>query len=594
MENESRDLSSLLNSGNVIVGILVLVLGLGIFNLQVLKGDHFKLLAENNYIVAAPIRAPRGDIIDREGTLLAGSRQAFSICGIPRTLLKRPDEMLLLARIIGIDVEFLKSRLQPQAYSYRPTPILRDVDFSLVSKVEEMFSQLPDVLVLSEPVRYYPFGPYYCHAIGFVGEATREDVSRPGWGYKPGDLVGKVGLEYAYEGHLRGKDGVRYIKFTPRGGSGPVDLEGRMGEMPRSGSTLVVTLDRRLQTLAADCLMGKRGAVIAIDPRDGGVLALVSSPSFDPNLISISVVEDYWQKLTESPDKPLINRAIQSSYPPGSTFKIVTASIALEEGKLTRNTHFQPCSGSYRFGNRAYRCWRSEGHGSLDLLEALGASCDIYFYQVGERLSPLLLNNYARRWHIPEKTGIDVYGESKGFVPSPEYYDKVYGKRGWGKGVMLNLAIGQGEILTTPIELACFVCGVANRGWYFTPHCVDSIIDARGVKKVGGERVDLLMSASTIETIRQGMRLAVESPIGTGKAARINGIESAGKTGTAQNPHGADHAWYVGFAPYDNPEIVVCIVVENGGSGGAVAAPIARRLFERYFGLDQAEEVALE
>ncbi len=594
MEQRRSDLPSLVKSGNLFVSALILVLGVGLFNLQIVKVERFKTLAENNYIVAAPVRAPRGNIIDKEGNIIAGSRQAFSICGIPRTLLKRPDEMMLLAKVIGVDIELVKSRLQPQAYSYRPTPILRDVDFSLVSKVEEMFSKMPDVLVVSEPVRYYPFGPYYSHVVGYVGEATKEDLSRPGWGYKPGDFVGKTGIEYAYEEHLRGKDGVRYIKFTPRGGSGPVDLEDRMGEMPRSGSTLVVTLDRRLQTLAADCLIGKKGTVVAIDPRDGSVLALVSSPDFDPNLISISVDEEYWRQLTESMDKPLINRAIHASYPPGSTFKIVTASIALEENKITRSTHLQPCYGSYQFGNRAFKCWKSEGHGSLDLLSAMMVSCDVYFYQVGERLNPMLLNAYAQKWHIAERTGIDLYGESKGFIPSPDYYDKVYGKGRWGKGLMLNLAIGQGEILTTPLEMACFVCGVANRGWYFTPHCVDSIIDASGIKKVMGERIELPIRPAILETIRESMRLVVEGPAGTGRLARIDGIESAGKTGTAQNPHGESHAWFVGFAPYDNPEIVVCVLVENGGSGGAVAAPIAKRLIEKHFGLDRNQEVALD
>ncbi|MGQ9603734.1 MAG: penicillin-binding protein 2 [bacterium] len=594
MDQRDGDFSSLLKSANLIVGALIVILGVGLFDLQILKFERFKALAENNYIVAAPVRAPRGDIIDREGNLIATSRQAFSICGIPCSLLRHSDEMLLLAEIIGTDIEFVKSKLQPQAYSYRPTPIARDVDFSLVSKIEEMFSKLPDVLVISEPVRYYPFGAYYSHVIGYVGEATKEDLSRPGWGYKQGDLVGKIGLEYSYEGHLRGRDGVRYIKFTPKGGSGPVDFEDRMGKMPRRGSTLVITLDRRLQTLATDCLMGQRGAVVAIDPRDGSVLALVSSPNFDPNLVSVSVVEEYWKQLITASDKPLLNRAINASYPPGSTFKIVTASIALEEGKITRHTHFQPCYGSYRFGKRTFKCWKPEGHGSMDLPGAMMVSCDVYFYQVGERLTPTLFDSYGQKWRIAEKTGIDLYGEIKGFVPSPDYYDRVYGKGKWATGLMLNLAIGQGEILTTPIELACFVCGIANRGWYFTPHCVDSIIDASGIKKVMGERIYLPMRPTTIENLRESMRLVVEGPAGTGRLARVEGIESAGKTGTAQNPHGEDHAWYVGFAPYDDPEIVICVFVENGGSGGAVAAPIAKRLIEKYLGLGMDQEVALE
>jgi penicillin-binding protein 2 len=574
------------------IAILIL-LGIFLFRLQIVKGDHYSQLSENNYIVEASITAPRGLITDRNGNVIAGRRQSFSICAIPRSILRNQDEILTLGKVLDVDVDFIREKLEKTASSYRPTAIVRDVDFATLSGVEEMFTDLPDVIVISEPVRFYPRGEYFGHMVGYVGEVTPDEIAANRGRYAPGDFIGKAGIEKAYEGYLRGRDGQKFVKFTPHGGASPVDLEDLPVRSPRPGMTVVLSADDDLQRLARDLLAGRRGCVIAADTRTGGILALVSSPAFDPNLFATGISSEDWDTIIKAEGKPLLNRAIQSSYPPGSTYKIITSAAALEEGKVSRNTRFRSCGGAYRFGNRVFSCWKKEGHGVKNLMDAIGVSCDVYFYQLGERLDLDRLSARSKGWFLDRRTGIDLPGEVTGLIPDPSYYDKTYGVRQWTKGVMLNLAIGQGELLLTPVELICFICGVANGGTYLTPHCVDRIESDVRSESVIGEAVDLAISQSTMEVLRKSMLKVVEGSDGTGRAARVPGIEVAGKTGTAQNPHGDDHASFVCFAPYEDPEIVIMVLVENGGHGGAVAAPIAGQLLAHYFGVSPADEVAL-
>jgi penicillin-binding protein 2 len=571
--------------------VVFAVLGVALFRLQIVKGDHYAELAENNYIVQASIRAPRGLVLDRNGTVVAGSRQSFSICAIPRSFLRNTDEVRTLARIVGLDEEHVRSTLEPTSRSYRPTAVIRDVDFTTLSTVEEMFADLPDVIVMSEPVRFYPGGAHFSHMVGYVGEVTREELAAGRGRYGRGDFIGKAGLEKVYEPYLKGRDGERFLKFSPYGGASPIDVEGLPPKAPRPGMTLILNADDGLQSLAYDLLEGRRGSVVAVDPRTGGVLILVSSPGFDPNLFATGISGADWEAIITAEDKPLLTRPISSSYPPGSVYKIMTAAAALEAGRVSEHTRFRPCSGSYRFGNRVFSCWKAEGHGSRDLIGAITVSCDVYFYQLGERLGLDRFSGYSKGWYLDARTGIDLPGEATGLVPDVAYYNRVYGERGWSRGVMLNLAIGQGEMLLTPIEVLCFVSGLANGGEYITPRCVARIESEDRVEAVRGTTVELPMAPSTLTVLREAMLSVVEGPEGTGRAARVPGILVAGKTGTAQNPHGEDHASFVCFAPYEDPEIALFVMVENGGHGGSVAGPIAGKILARYFGMDEGVEV---
>jgi penicillin-binding protein 2 len=571
--------------------VIFLILGIALFRLQIAKGDRYRELAENNYIVQASITAPRGLIVDRNGTVIASSRQAFSICAIPRSFLRNREEIQTLGQIVGLDEDYIRSRLEATSSSYRPTAVIRDADFATLSRVEEMFADLPDVIVLSEPVRSYPGGIHFSHMLGYVGEVTQEELAAGRGRYGRGDFIGKTGIEKVYEEYLRGRDGERFLKFSPYGGASPVDVDGMSAKTPRQGMTVVLNADDGLQRLAYELFEDRPGAVVAVDPRTGGVLALVSSPGFDPNLFATGISAADWDEIIKADGKPLLTRPVRSAYPPGSVFKIVTSAAALEGGIAGRHTRYRPCGGAYRFGNRVFRCWKEEGHGTRDLPGAIMVSCDVYFYQLGERLGLDRLSGYTKGWYLDAETGIDLPGEVAGLVPDAAYYNRVYGERGWTRGIMLNLAIGQGELLLTPVEVACFISGLANGGTYITPRCVARVESGDRVESIGGKPVELPMTPSTLGTVKEGMLAVVEGPQGTGRAARVPGIQVAGKTGTAQNPHGDDHASFVCFAPYEDPEIVIFVLVENGGHGGAVAAPIAGELLAYYFGVSEPDEV---
>jgi penicillin-binding protein 2 len=570
----------------VTIGVFIVLAG-RLFSLQIVRGSHYVDLARRNYVVQVALKAPRGDIVDRNGEVIAGSRQSFSICGIPRLLTRDKDEIVALGRILGLDPSEIVLRLSATSASFRPTAVARDVDFATVSRIEEDFADLPDVMVVAEPVRFYPDGPAFAHLVGYIGEVTQDEITASAGSYAVGDLVGRAGLEKTYDSYLGGKDGVKFMKFSVTGGTSPEDVADLPQRSPVRGWKATLYADAGLQRLAETLLAGERGSVIALDVRTGGVLVLASAPAYDPSLFVSGISASDWKALVGSDDKPLLNRAIQSSYPPGSTYKIVTAAAALEGGVVSESSHMGACAGTYRYGNRVFACWNRAGHGSLDLIDAIKVSCDIYFYQLGERVGIDQFYSCSQKWRLNELTGVDLPGEIRGLVPSRAYYDARDGKGKWSKGLMLNLAIGQGEMLVTPMEMVTFVSGIAGWGRYCPPVCLASLESDQGTMVPETKEVTLPVSHSTLDVVRRAMLAVCESPGGTGSGARIEGIDVAGKTGTAQNPHGDDHAWFVCFAPYDDPEIAVCVMLENAGHGGAVGAPIARRLMEHYFHLDQ-------
>lgn len=578
---------------SLIAAGLIGILTVALFRLQVVEYSRYRRLAENNYVVQAPIKAPRGEIIDRNGFIVAGSRQSFSICGVPRSLLANDNEVSVLARILGIEKDFIRERLEPTALSYRPTAIVRDADFETLSLIEELYVDLPDVMVVSEPVRSYPRGPHFNHILGYVGEVTQAEITSLSGEYHAGDFIGKAGVEKYYENYLRGADGMRYVEFSPGQGTRPIEVTYLPADNPKPGMRLLLYADDGLQLLAHSLLKNRKGCILAMDVRTGGILAMASSPTFDPNLFATGISLDDWNQIIGSPGKPLINRAIQSRYPPGSAYKLVTAAAALERGLVTRRTRFKPCTGSYRFGDRVFRCWKKEGHGSVDLVGAIEVSCDVYFYQLGERLGLDNFSAASNLWQLGEKTGIDLPGEISGLVPDAAYFDRVYGKRKWTRGLMLNLSIGQGELLITPVRLLSYVCGLANGGEYYEPRCARKAEYDGRTTELPGKRLQLDMSRSTISILRESMLSVVQGEHGTGRAARQPGIEVAGKTGSAQNPHGDDHASFICFAPYDEPEIALYVLLENAGHGGAVAAPVAGEMLSYYFGEGAVEEVAV-
>ena len=578
-----RELSQRAVTGrrNLIFGVVLFAfvfLIFGFVRLQVVNRDRYEQQSLNNTIRAIMIYPVRGLIKDRNQRILVENRPAFSVAVIPKTV--SDSTLNYLAARFDLDLTKLKQKIK-RNFGFRPLVIAHDVPDEILIELEERKLDFPGVLTLVDSKRYYPPGVRSPHIFGNIGEVSQvEQLVNPV--YKAGDLVGKNGLEKNYDLVLRGTKGVRYLKVDANGRElGDYDPDRNLP--PIHGNDLYLYMDYELQSFADSLFEDKRGALVALDTRTGGVLALVSKPDYDPRLLSGRINPNEWKKLVNNPDHPLFNRALQSTYPPGSTYKLVAALAALQENIITPNwTAF--CPGYFRLGRKIIHCWNKAGHGNINLLQAIRGSCNVYFYQLGLKIGLPIWSKYSRKLGFGSLTGIDLPNEFPGLVPSIAYFNKVYGEHGWTKGNLANLAIGQGELLVTPVQMAVFTMIIANKGLYHPPHLVDAMYDYTAHKMVKfpikTNYVDGI-SDRVYDVVREGMRRVVDG--GTGWRGKVRGIEMAGKTGTAQNPHGDDHAWFISFAPFDKPEIAVAAIVENGGSGGGVAAPLVRKFLEKYF-----------
>jgi penicillin-binding protein 2 len=454
----------------------------------------------------------------------------------------------------------------------------------MVAKIEENSAQLPGVLVEVEPLRYYPFADTYSHVLGYIDE-IREDELKKDSSYNPSNCIGRSGVEAQYEKYLRGYDGMKFIEIDSRGREiGPIYEKKPIPA--QAGSDLYLTLDASLQKYAYQLLKDyNQAAIVGINLSDGGIICLVSKPSFDPNILLGPLPAEEWNNLVNDRAKPFFNRATMSGYPPGSAFKPCVALAGLETGLLSKSTFFHSCNGKFPFGNRIFKCWSS--HGQLNLIDAITQSCNIYFYQAGLKLGLDVLTQTAQKCGFGNLTGIDIPEEKKGLVPTRNYLDQRYGKNRWSKGILLNLGIGQGELLVTPLQLANFYAKIAGDGEFFIPHLFkEVVVKGKTVITNPGQKQHIPILSQSFNTVKEALFYAVKR--GTGAAAKVEEVVIAGKTGTAQNPFGEDHAWFVGYAGNPTPKVLFSIIVENAGKGGAVSAPIARELFRRYFQLTES------
>ena len=584
LNREARNQRALVLAGLMLLGFATLAAGT--VRLQLVRHEEYRQLAEQNRVRLEVIRAPRGRVFDRNGRLLADNTPAFAIVYRPPDGDVRAADSLadapvaILESVLGMTRAELQNVARRATRTGVTTPFREDVDPVIVSRIEELRAELPHVEVLVTPRRQYPLGGAAAHLLGYAGEINdRELEARKDKGYRLGDLIGRSGLERSYEEELRGVDGHQYVVVNALG-----RRVGTLADVPpvppRPGHDLKLSLDLDVQQALEGAMANVgRGAAIAIDPRTGGVLAMVSRPSFDPNEFARGLSRARWQEFMEDRTYPLLNRAIQSAYPPASTYKVITSLAGLEEGKIEPKTRMPvSCGGGYRYGGRFYRCWNHDGHGSLDLPGALAQSCDTYYYQLGLRLGVDGLATWAKRVGLGEVTGIDLPQEKKGLVPTTAWFDKNRGAGRWTNGVTLNLAIGQGENLYTPIQIAQIAVTIAMHGKVSTPHVVEDVIDpatgtARKVAVPPRQAIDL--PEETWGALVDAMERTVAA--GTGGAARLPGIRVGGKTGTGQNPHGDDHAVFICFAPVEAPTIAIAVLVENGGHGGSTAAPIAHQ-----------------
>lgn len=542
-----------------------------------MEHDRYKLQSEENRLRAIPLPAPRGIIYDRRGDVIAENLPGYSVSiAAAKNADSLKAELERLSDVIPlsdrqIEAVIRRYRREPN----RPTVVIADASFDVISILEEQRINFPRLIIQSVPKRFYPDGPAVSAFIGYTGEISEAELNNPQFeGYKPGHSVGKGGLEKEYERQLRGREGVRYDEVDALGRV-VRQASAEMSVDPQAPPPLHTNIDLDLQRFIAELFSDSlQGGVVALDPTDGAVLALYSAPAYDPNKFTGGIPYDYWEELRSDKRKPLFNKAIQGSYPPASTYKLFTAVTALQAGLVTFDEKMPvPCRGGYQFGSRYFKCWHRAGHGNVDLIQAIEVSCDTYFYQLGLRigLSRLLAGGVSVGSR--ERTGIDLPEEGLSTYPyGVEYYNEVYGPRNWTNAVVLNLAIGQGENSQTVLNMARMYSALATDGQAARPSVAK--------RPVVRERL-FKLSADDMDGLRKALA-GVVSAGGTAARSRIEGVMLAGKTGTAQQsgPEG-DHAWFLGFAPADDPKIVVSVMLEFGLSGSR-AARIASAIIAHY------------
>ena len=573
--------------------LVFLGLILRLWYLQGIHGEYFRDQSENNRLRTIRTVAPRGNILDQNDILLVRNRTSFDIGLILEDIENLDSTLQVLSAVTGRPVEVLKKQLnQPRKnLPFEPRTVIVDAPREEVAKIKANGHRLPGVIVSTVPAREYPFGGLASQLVGYVREISKAQLDSFGTdaGYKFGDVIGQTGLEKVYERYLRGLSGVVKVEVDAKGN--------RKGEVSvvdvDEGADLVLSLDSDMQRAAELGLAGRRGAVIALDPNNGEVLTLASSPSLDGTLFAGKVDAKTWAAVLADPDKPLANRAIAARYPPGSTWKLFMAAAGLTSKKITPKTTFN-CPGYFWFGGRAYKCHKHTGHGTVDLLKAITVSCNVFFYQLGQLLQLEGIEKFSRSFGFGVPTGIDLPGEEPGIVPSDKWKREVMKER-WYPGDTIPVSIGQGLMGVTPLQMASAVAALANGGIIYKPQLVRKIIPKDGSTPIEFKpeiRSKVDMDAASLETIKQFAIGVVNDPHGTGKRAALPGIVVAGKTGTAQvgvlgkdklDDKFKDHAWFVSFAPADHPLIATAVIVENSGHGGEFAAPISRQVMAVFF-----------
>ena len=567
----------------IISGAFLLLLG-AFFRTQIIQHEKFQLKAETNRLRPIPLTPPRGAIYDYRGAIIAENVPGYSVKLIAASADSLRAVLARVRQVVPLDSSQISEVVRRfQSARYQPVVVLGDATFETVSKLEEHRVALPGLVIQAEPKRLYPAGRAVAHLVGYVGEVTDADLENERYeGLNPGAIVGKAGLEQAYDDTLRGTEGVRYIEVNARGRL--VREEASTASLPPTpGQPIRTTVDLDLQRFIDSIWpAGVRGAMVAVTPA-GEIRALYSSPTYDPNAFIGGISPQIWRALNSDEARPLLDRAIQARYPPASPFKLAISAMALRRGLIGLDTHMPvPCRGGLRMGNRVFRCWKKEGHGSLDLIEAVAASCDVYFYQLGLRLGLDAIIEDGVLMGFKDKAGLDLGNEVGPIYPSSTaYFDRLYGPRRWSAAATtLNFAIGQGENTQTLVNMVHFYAALAGNGEEQAPYVVRP--------RPGSKPRSLGLTAGQLDGLRHALIAVVER--GTAAASRRLDLQVAGKTGTAQNPHGKDHGWFIGFAPADEPKLVVGGIMEFA-EHGTVVAPYVVQVLRRYvLGPDSASK----
>ncbi len=563
---------------NVIVFIVFSILIINFFQLQVVRHNQYEEKANINSIRVESLHAPRGSILDRNGEIIVDNAPTYVLIALPNVIGNIDSTISIISQLINCDSTLLSENYKKYYYGYFiPVRLIKDLTFEQISSIEEHKLDLPGIEYKQIQERHYASEINGSHFLGYVVGVDKNNLQNISNSneYNYGDLIGWRGLEKSYEDYLRDQKGVVY---------NAIDAYGRIiGEVagmnrivPRPGKDLVTTIDSKLQKYIESLMSSKRGCAIVGDPTTGEIFSFVNSPSYSPDLFTGATLSEEWDQILNDSDKPLLNRITRGLYPPGSIMKIITITYLLEHRILNPDKQFY-CSGKYRFGNRTFGCWIESGHGYVNLDKALIQSCNVYFFNA---IQYIPLNDWAelcRQFGFGGKTGIDLPSESFGTVPDEKYFNLRYGEKGWTRGLKLNIAIGQGEILVTPLQLLTYINLFFTSGYTKQPHFFES----SKVKNVKIENI----SKSTWNRIHSLLLRVISDKKGTGQLANphITGLRVAGKTGTAENPHGEPHAWFIGYAVKDNVKRSFVILLENAGHGGDEAAPIAREILSYIF-----------
>ncbi len=565
----------------VMLGLGLIIMG-RIVQLQIIDHEKYVPISQENSLRKETVLPARGLIYDRTGKLLVDNQPIYTITITPSKF--ESEKIPLLSRLIDVPDSTVRSRVrEAQKYSWhRPSRLFTEVDFEVFSRVQENIWRLPGIGHQINSKRHYPTDLKISHVLGYLREASKREYESSK-NLHLGEQVGKSGLEQVYGNYLRGEDGVEYVRVNALGQSVSSYDKGNLNKPPQKGNNLVTTLDADLQQTAETLMEGKIGGVIALDPDDGSILSMVSAPQYDIRKLSGKIDTAYWNKINSDTTDPLYNRTVSSKKPPGSTFKPLMALIGLKLGLITPETVVH-CDGAYYRG-RAYKCIKA--HGDQVLLEAIKNSCNTYFFSL---MNKIAVNGHLNKWHqmlneigLDRTNNIDLPNEARGIIPDSSYLNRAFGENRWGIGELISLGVGQGLVSVSPLQMSVVASAIANGGYRIQPHIVRSIRHNNGDiqhTSVEKEKVSWI-EPDHLTLVRKGMRKVVTE--GGGRwYANLDSIAVAGKTGTAQNPHGKDHSWFIAFAPVDDPEIAIAVLIENAGYGSLTAAPIASLLIEKY------------
>lgn len=599
--HSSEILGKQLKKTTLIILVVFGVLIMRLWFLQIVNGSVYRTKSENNRINLRSIPPFRGVIFDRNGELLVGNRPSYDLYVIPEGIQDKGRLSESLKRLIGLEPQIVEQRLgkASRRYPFRPVCLKRNISRNELAAIETHRFNLPGIMIKVKPQRHYIQGNLGAHLLGYLGEIDENQIKSGRYpDSKPGDLIGKTGVESKWQPFLRGMRGGEQVEVDAAGRK----IRSISRKPPVSGGNIYLTIDKDLQALAEACLKDKKGAIVALNPNNGQILAMASSPCFNPNLFIGGIDWDTWEKIISSKGFPLQNRALCGQYPPGSIFKVVIALAGLEEGTIDPEEKLF-CNGFYPLGDHTFRCWQKHGHGMVNLRRALVESCDVYFYKMGKRLGVDRIARYARRLGLGEATGFPVGQEKEGLIPTKKWKLKRFGVP-WQVGETISMSIGQSFVLVTPIQMASMIAAVFNGGFLFQPQVTkradkagdveDYDFEPKMIRKLGFKKEHL-------DFVKSALVGVVNESRGTGWRSKIKNIDVAGKTGTAQvialekdeeNDFKADklpsrfrdHAWFIAVAPAEHPQIALSIIIENGGHGGKAAAPIGRKMILSYLG----------